>query len=104
VAAGVVLVIGCAAHAREPFGRARRRGARRIDGQPEVRQDLLDDRTVLDGRPVFESRSGIAASWRWYPVRETTDLAIAEVSLRSVPSRRSWGLHSLSICAKYEVP
>jgi hypothetical protein len=41
VAAGVVLVIGCAAHAREPLGRARRRWARRVGGQPEVRQDLL---------------------------------------------------------------
>ena len=38
VAAGVVLVIGCAAHAREPRGRARRRWARRIDGQPEDRE------------------------------------------------------------------
>ena len=45
VAAGV-LVIGCAAHAREPLGRARRRWARRIGGQPEVRQDLLDHRPL----------------------------------------------------------
>jgi hypothetical protein len=48
VAGGVGLVIGSIAHAREPRGRARRRGVRRLDGQPEVRQDLLDGRPVLD--------------------------------------------------------
>ena len=50
MATGVVGVIDCIAHTREPLGRARGRWARRIGGQPEVRQDLLDDRTVLDGR------------------------------------------------------
>jgi hypothetical protein len=33
-----------------PIEPARRRQARRIDGQPEVPQDRLDDRPVLDGR------------------------------------------------------
>ena len=43
-------MIGCSAHTREPLGRARCRGLRQIDGQPEVRQDLLNHRPVLDRR------------------------------------------------------
>jgi fatty-acyl-CoA synthase len=42
VAAGVVLVIGFTAHAREPLGRARWRWTRRIGGQAQVREDPLD--------------------------------------------------------------
>jgi len=49
------------AHAREPRGRARRQGARRFDGQTEVRQDLLDDRPVLDGRQQTQPPAAVRA-------------------------------------------
>jgi len=55
MAAGVVLVIGSLAHAREPRGRVRRRWARRIDGQSQVRQDLLDHRPLLDRKRTSTS-------------------------------------------------
>ena len=62
VAAGVVFVIGCGAHTREPLGRARRRWARRIGGQPEVRQDLLDHRPLLDRGQQAQPPAAVGAS------------------------------------------
>ena len=56
VTAGVIFVIGCSAHAREPRGRARRRGARRIDGQPEV----------LNERGYVERGQKVNAAYRTY--------------------------------------
>ena len=61
LASSVGLVIGSGAHTREPRGRARCRGPRRIDGQPEVRQDLLDHRTVRDRRQQAQPPAAVGA-------------------------------------------
>jgi hypothetical protein len=64
VAAAVGLVIGSIAHAREPRGRARWRGLRQIDGQPEVRQDLLDGRPILDRGQQAQPPAAVGAAAR----------------------------------------
>jgi hypothetical protein len=67
-------VIGRLAHAREQRGRARRRGLWQIDGQPEVRQDLLDHRPR--SLPSVFGMSKVCPA--------TRDLSIVSCALRGV--------------------
>lgn len=90
-AAGVALVIGSSAHAREPLGRARCRRPRRINGQPQVRQDLLDHRTVLDRRQPMQPPAAVGTSQNVQFEHAAQKVGPDEMARPHVGGRRRFG-------------